>query len=68
MGFPDDSMGKNAHANPGDAGHTGSIPRWGRSLGEGNGNLSASVLGWKTLWSEEAGGLQSMGSQRVGHD
>ena len=28
----------------------------------------SSILGWKTLWSEEPGGLQSMGSQRVGHD
>ena len=28
----------------------------------------ASVLAWKILWTEELGGLQSMGSQRVGHD
>ena len=26
------------------------------------------ILAWKTLWTEEPGGLQSMGSQRVGHD
>ena len=26
------------------------------------------ILAWKTLWTEEAGGIQSMGSQRVGHD
>ena len=24
-----------------------------------------SILAWKTLWTEEPGGLQSMGSQRV---
>ena len=28
----------------------------------------SSILAWKTPWSEEPGGLQSMGSQRVGHD
>ena len=28
----------------------------------------SSVLAWKIPWSEEPGGLQSMGSQRVGHD
>ena len=27
-----------------------------------------SVLAWKTPWTEEPGGLQSIGSQRVGHD
>ena len=27
-----------------------------------------SILAWKILWMEEPGGLQSMGSQRVGHD
>ena len=26
------------------------------------------TLAWKILWIEEPGGLQSMGSQRVGHD
>ena len=25
-------------------------------------------LAWKIPWPEEPGGLQSMGSQRVGHD
>ena len=28
----------------------------------------SSVLAWRILCSEEPGGLQSMGSQRVGHD
>ena len=27
-----------------------------------------SILAWKTSWTEEHGGRQSMGSQRVGHD
>ena len=28
----------------------------------------SSILAWKIPWMEEPGGLQSMGSQRVGHD
>jgi len=27
-----------------------------------------STLAWKIPWAEEPGGLQSMGSRRVGHD
>ena len=26
------------------------------------------ILAWKILWTEEPGGLQSMGLQGVGHD
>ena len=28
----------------------------------------SSILAWRIPWPEEPGGLQSMGSQRVGHD
>ena len=28
----------------------------------------SSILAWKVPWTEEPGGLQSVGSQRVGHD
>ena len=28
----------------------------------------SSMLAWRTLWTEEPGGLQSIESQRVGHD
>ena len=28
----------------------------------------SSILAWKIPWMEESGRLQSMGSQRVGHD
>ena len=28
----------------------------------------SSILAWRIPWREEPGGLQSMGSQRVGHD
>ena len=34
---------------------------------EGNGTHS-SILAWEIPWTEEPGGLQSMGSLRVGHD
>ena len=27
-----------------------------------------SILAWRIPWTEEPGGLQSMGLQRVGHD
>ena len=46
---------------------------WVQSLGREDpleketANLS-SILAWKSLWTEESGQLQSMGSQRVGHD
>ena len=61
MGFSCGSVVKNPLANVGKA---GSIPGLGRYAGEGNGNL-LSILAWRILWMEEAGGLQSMGSRRV---
>ena len=36
-------------------------------LGKGMATHS-SILTWEIPWTEEPGGLQSMGSQRVGHD
>ena len=30
--------------------------------------IHSSILAWKIPWMEEPGGLQFMGSQRVGHD
>ena len=35
---------------------------------EGEMATHSSILAWLTPWREEPGGLQSMGSQRVGHD
>ena len=64
MGFAGDSVVKNPPANEGDM---GSIPGLGRSSGGGNGTHS-SVLAWRIPRTEEPGGLQSMGLQRVGHD
>ena len=45
---------------------TGSIPGLGRSLEEEMTTYS-SILAWGIPWTEEPGGLQSIGSQRVGH-
>ena len=46
---------------------------WDRSLGweyllEKEMATNSSILAWKIPWMEEPGRLQSMGSQRVGHD
>ena len=30
--------------------------------------INSSTIAWKIPWTEEPGRLQSMGSQRVGHD
>ena len=30
--------------------------------------IHSSILVWETLWTEEPGGVKSMGSQRVRHD
>ena len=48
-------------------GDLGSILGLGRSLEEGMATY-ASILAWRNPWTEESGGLQSTGLQRVGHD
>jgi len=40
---------------------------WEDPLKEGMATHS-SLLAWRIPWTEEPGGLQSMGSQRVGHN
>ena len=62
--FPGGSDGKAPAYNVGDL---GSIPRSGRSPGEGHGN-PLTILTWRSPWTEEHGGLQSMRSKGVGHD
>ena len=58
---------KNPPANAGDTGDVGSIPELGRSLGEEMAAHSG-ILAWEIPWTELPGGLQSLGSQRVGYD
>ena len=58
---------KESACNAGVAGDTSSILGSGRSPGRGHSNpLQYSCL--EIPWIEEPGGLQSTGSQRVGHD
>ena len=57
QGFLSGAVVKNPPANVGD---TGSIPESGRSPEEGNG-----ILARRIPWTEEPGGLQSMGSQET---
>ena len=60
--FPHGASGKKSTCNAGDTGHEGQ-----EALEEGMATHS-SILAWRILWTEEPGGLQSMGLQRVRHD
>ena len=63
-GFPDDSDSKESTCN---VGNLGSSPWLQRSSGKGNGNpLQYSCC--RIPWTEEPGGLQPTGSQRVEYD
>ena len=66
-GRTDGSVGKNILANVGDTRDSGLIPGLGRSPG-GELATHSRILAWRIPWTEEPGGLQSMGSQRVGYD
>ena len=69
-----------AHLPPGKAPATRQVKHlptvwetWVQSLGqedplEKEMATHSSTLAWKIPWTEEPGRLQSMGSQRVGHD
>ena len=56
--------GKESACNAGDP---GLIPGKGRFPGGGHGN-PLQYFAWRIPWTEEPGRLQSMGSQRVGHN
>ena len=60
MGFPGGSAIKNLHANAGDS---GLLPGSGSSLEKGMTTCS-SIRAWEISWTEEHGGLQTMGSQK----
>ena len=64
MGFPEDSVVKNLPVMQ---------EIWVQSLGqedplEKERAAHSSILAWEIPWTEEPDGLQSMGTQRVGHD
>ena len=56
----------NSSGNAGNIGNAGSNPGLGKSP-EGM-TTHSSTLAWKIPWTKAPGGLQSMGSQRVGYD
>ena len=60
-------MVNNLPANAGDLRDTGLILGSGNPL-EKEMAAHSSILVWRIPWTEEPGGLWSMGSQRVGHD
>ena len=62
-GFPDGSAVKNPSANAGDE---GLILVWEDPL-EKQRATHSNILAWEIPWTEKPGGLQSKGSQRVGH-
>ena len=60
---------KNPPANAGVAGDKGSFDPWIGKIPLEKGMATHSrILAWEISWTEEPGRLQSMGSQRVGHN
>ena len=57
---------KNPPANAGNIRDKALIPELGRPSEVGYGNPLQ--YSWRIPWTEEPGGLQSIGLQRVGHD
>ncbi|OJH16949.1 hypothetical protein BLX88_20985 [Bacillus obstructivus] len=64
MGFPGSSVVKNLPAVQETLVQS---LGWEDTLEEGMATHS-NILAWRIPWTEEPGGLQSMGSQRVRHD
>ena len=62
VGVPDGSDSEESACHVGDP---GTIPELGKSPGE---VTHSSILALKIPWTEEPGGLQYMGLQRVRHD
>ena len=61
QGFPGSSDGKESACNVGDLAF---IPRLGTSPGGRHLATQSSILSWRIPWTEEPGGLQSIGSQK----
>ena len=60
-------MVKNLPANAGDERDTGFIPGQEDPMEEGMA-IHSRILAWRIPWTEEPGGLSSIGLQRVGHN
>ena len=63
-GFPGGTDSKESACNAGDP---GLIPGLEDPVEKGMATHS-SILAWRIPWTEETGGLQSMGSHRIRHD
>ena len=68
MGFPDGSLGKESACNAGGMGDETQVQslNW-EDLLEEDMATHASIPAWEIPWAVEPGGLQSKGSQSVGH-
>ena len=64
MHIPRWFSGKESACNAGDSGSTPGL----EDPLETEMAAHSSILAWRMPWTEEPGGLQSMGLQRVGHD
>ena len=64
-GFPGCSDSRESAHNAGDLGW---IPGFGRFPLEKKMATHSNIFAWEIPWTEGPGRLQSMGSQRVGHD
>ena len=60
MGFPCSSVSKKSACSAGDPGWE---DPWEKRMA-----TNSSILAWKIKWTEEPGGLQFKGLQRVGHN
>ena len=67
MGFPSGSVVKNLPAVQ-ETQETGVQSLGGEDPLEEGKATHSSILAWRIPWTGEPGGLQSMGSQRAGHD
>ena len=66
MGHPSGSVEKESACN---GGHQRlKNPLGQENLLEEEMATHSSILAWRITWTEESGGLQSMGSQKVGHN
>ena len=63
LGFSGDSDSKESAGNAGDTGSLGGEDPLEKGMA-----IHPSILAWRIQWTEEPGGLQSTGSQRIGHD
>ena len=68
--FPGGSAGKESACNAGDPGSIPGLTPWKRKWQSLEKEMAthSSILAWKIPWTEEPGGLQSMGLLSVGHD